>query len=81
MKELLLQAPDGCLDACIFPLIEKWDEPATSLQILEVLDHYIYGALANGFTVQVLQLLYNQALKREDKTYEDNIPFATWRDR
>lgn len=82
LKQLLLQAPDGSLDACMFPLIEKWNEPdATSLQILEVLDHCIYGALTNGFTTTLLQVLYDHALERERKTHEDNLPFATWRDR
>jgi hypothetical protein len=81
LKQLLLQASDTQLDACMFPLIEKWDDPAKSIQILEVLDHCIHGALASGFVVQVLQVLYEQALANEGITREHNIPLATWRNR
>ena len=48
LKEALLKAPDSQLDACMFPLIEKWDDNPTALQILEVLDECIYSALASG---------------------------------
>jgi hypothetical protein len=81
MKEMLLQAPDGQLDACMHPLISKWDENPTSLQILEVLDHCIYGALASGFVVTVLQSLYDSALQKEGKTHAQNEALATWRNR
>jgi hypothetical protein len=79
MKQLFLTAPDGQLDACMKPLIEKWDDEPTSLQILEVLDHCIYSALASGFVVTVLQTMYDAALKVEGKTHEDNLVNATWR--
>ena len=79
MKEMLLKAPDGQLDAAMHPLIAKWDENPTSLQILEVLDHCIHGALASGFVVTVLQSLYDSALLKEGKIHADNEPLATWR--
>lgn len=79
LKQMLLTAPDTQLDSCMFPLIEKWDDEPTSLQILEVLDQCIFSALASGFVVGLLQTLYDAACKREGKTHEDNVPFATWR--
>jgi hypothetical protein len=79
VKDMLLNAPDSQLDGCIKPLVQKWNEPATSLQILEVLDNCIYGALASGFTIRILQALYDRALVMENKTHEDNVPLATWR--
>ena len=54
LKEALLKAPDSQLDACMFPLIEKWDDNPTALQILEVLDECIYSALASGFVIVLL---------------------------
>jgi hypothetical protein len=78
-KELLLQAPNSQLDHSLFPLIEKWDDPATALQILEVLDQCINAALASGFTVSLLQNIYNGALLHEDKDHEDVVKLATWR--
>ena len=34
IKETLLEAPEGQLDPCVFPLIEKWNDEPTALQIL-----------------------------------------------
>lgn len=80
LKTILLSAPDSQLDASMFPLISKWDEPEpTSIQVLEVLDHCINGSLASGFIVTFLQTLYDIALKREGKTHQDNVPLAKWR--
>lgn len=79
LKKLLLEAPDGQLDKSMVPLIEKWDDEPTSLQILEVLDKCIYASLASGFMVKLLQGLYDTALKQENKKHEDNVPLATWR--
>ena len=79
IKEKFLTAPDGQLDKCMFPLIEKWDDEPTSIQILEVLDKCIYASLASGFVVGLLQVLYANRLGVEQKVHEDNIPLATWR--
>lgn len=82
LKKLLCSSSDASLDASMFPLIQKWDEPdPTSLQILEVLDHCIYGSLASGFIVSFLQALYEVELKQENKTHEQNEPLAHWRKR
>jgi len=82
IKTIFLTAPDSQLDSCMFPLIEKWDEPLpTSLQILEVLDQCIYSALASGFIISAMQAMYDTSLEKEGKTHEDNLPYATWRAR
>jgi hypothetical protein len=80
LKTMLLAAPDTQLDACMFPLIEKWDEPQpTSIQILEVLDQCIFASLASDFVVFLLQGIYAGRLDAEGITHEDNLPKATWR--
>jgi hypothetical protein len=79
IKQHLLEAPDSHLDSSMKPLIQKWDEPAKSLQILEVLDHCIHGSLASGFVVSILQSFYDQALLDEDVTHESNVEYAKWR--
>ena len=81
IKEQLLKAPDSQLDACIFPLIEKWDDEPTSLQILEVLDECIYSALASGFVIVLLENLLDIAMKRENTTLDDIVLYAVWRDK
>lgn len=82
MKELiehLLNAPDSQLDAVMKPLIEKWSDPPTPIQVLEVLDHCINGSLSSGFVVQVLQIMYDIACKASGTTHEDVIKNAAWR--
>ena len=80
IRDMLLQAPDSQLDACMKPYIQKWSDEPTSLQVLEVIDHCVFGGLASGFTMNVLHTIYNTRLKEEGKTHEDNVPYATWRD-
>jgi hypothetical protein len=79
LKEHLLVAPDGHLDASMKPLIEKWNDTPTAIQILEVLDHCIYSALASGIVVTLLQTMLEYALKNENKVLSDIEPLATWR--
>ena len=81
MIEHLLRAPDHELDAQMKPLIEKWSEPPTALQVLEVLDYTIHGALASGFVVAVLQALYDIRCKEEGTTHEEVEKLAEWRKR
>ena len=76
---MLLQLPDHMLDACMKPRIEKWSTPPTALQILEVLDHCIHGALASGMIIALLQLNYKDTCDREGTTHETLVPLATWR--
>lgn len=81
IKELLLQAPDRQLDKSIFPLIEKWDDEPTAIQILEVLDQMIYASLGSGLVFVLLQGLYKTALEREGKTHKEMEALATWRNK
>lgn len=81
IKTLLLAAPDNQLDASMHPLITGWDEPPTSIQVLEVLDRCIHGSLASSFLVSTLQAVYDMACEREGKQHQDNVPLATWRNR
>lgn len=79
MKQMLLQAPDGQMDACLKPLIQKWDTPFKAIQILEVLDQAIHAGLTSGFTTRLLQMLYDAALTNEKTTHEEVVKLATWR--
>jgi len=80
-KELMLLAPETQIDACMKPLIEKWDDEPTAYQILEVLDHCIYAALSTGFVVTVLQISFDKALETEGKTHQEAYEYAEqhWR--
>jgi len=78
-KQILLMAPETQLDASMKPLIEKWLEPPTPIQVLEVLDHCIHGALASGIVVSLLQTMYKKTCDRDNTTHEEVIKNATWR--
>ena len=79
IKNLFMAAPDSQLDASMKPLIAKWSDPPTPLQILEVLDYCIFSALASGFMVTYLQLLYDTACKDNNTTKEEVAKGAHWR--
>jgi hypothetical protein len=79
LKELFLQAPDDQMDACLKPLIEKWSDPVTALEVLEVLDKAIQGGLTSGFATYALQEMYQSTLEAEGTTHEDVVKLAVWR--
>jgi len=80
VKRVLLEVPGSMLDAAMLPYVQKWSEPPQALEVLEVLDHCIHGALASGLVVQLLQQEYGDALKREYLSHGQLVPLATWRD-
>ncbi len=77
--DMLMDAPDGQLDAAMKPLIQKWSDPPTAYDVLEVLDHCIHGSLASGLAIQVLQMLYEGACERDGLLHEDVVKHAIWR--
>ena len=79
IREALCAAPDSQLDAAMFPLIRKWDDPPTALQVLEVLDACVHGSLASSFVIKVLDGLYAVACKREGVTHDQVVARASWR--
>lgn len=52
----------------------------TPIQILEVLDHCIHGALAHGAIITVLQMMYSETCVQANTTHEEVIKNASWRD-
>jgi hypothetical protein len=78
-KKILLAAPETQLDASMKPLIEKWSDTPTPIQILEVLDHCVHGALASGVVVTVLQLMYKEACDKNNTPHEEVVKEASWR--
>ncbi len=82
LKSILLAAPQGShspVDNKLKEMIKRWDAPPTAIQILEVLDHAINGALASSTVVMVLQIVYRATLESEGKTHEEVITHAKWR--
>lgn len=79
VRTLLFAASDNQLDSTMKPLIRKWDNPPKAIQILEVLDYCVYGSLASGFMVTVLEFMLDDALKREGTTQDKLAIRATWR--
>jgi hypothetical protein len=78
--KMLLDAPDNQLDAAMNPYIEKWSDPPTPIQVLEVLDLCINGSLCSGLVVTVLQVTYDNACKDANTTHEEMVKSASWRE-
>ena len=82
MKEIveqLKQAPEGQLDPSMKPLVEKWSDPPKAVEVLEVLDKCVHGSLASSFIMQLLQVVYDDALHTEGRKHFDVVKEATWR--
>jgi len=80
VKGVVLEVSDDEIDASIKAQIEKeWDEEPTALQVLKVLDKMIFTAGASTFYLVALHGLMSNRLKEEDKTYEELVEEATWR--
>ncbi len=79
IKSVLLAAPVSQFDEVMHPFVQKWDDPPTSLQLLEVLDLCILCAHGSDLVITLLQTVYDETLQREQKKHEDNVPLATWR--
>jgi len=79
MKEIFLEAPDIQLDASMKPLVEKWSTPPKAIEILEVLDWCIFGSLASGLIVTLLQNMYAEAVIKEKVSHEELGRLAVWR--
>lgn len=77
--DLLKTIPPMMVDAKMQAQILTWDDPPKALQVLEVLDKCISGALAADMVVQLLQGVYNDLLISEGITHEDLLPKAIWR--
>ena len=80
--EGMAEAPEGQMDPSMLPrfkeLAEKADEVKSS-DILKILDECVYGALCSDFCIVVLDKCWTTLLDREDKTKEQAIAEATWR--
>ena len=79
IKSLLLDAPDGHMDASLKELIGKWGEEPTALELLHVIDLAIYSSLMSGFLLTVIQSLYATQCSREKVTHDELVPLAVWR--
>lgn len=82
MKEIidqLKEAPESQLDRSMLPLICRWSDPPKAIEVLEVIDKCVHGGLASGFAMQVLQVVYDTALRDEGKKHSDVVKDAVWR--
>lgn len=79
MRELFLNAPAGQLDPALKPLISKWDDEPTGIQVLEVLDAAVHCGGASGFAISTLEILLNQAIQDSGTSYEALVAQAVWR--
>lgn len=79
LKSILLEAPIDQLDPAVLNVIRKWDEPETAAQVLEALDCATDCGGASTFGMYVLEILLNNAIAKEETTYDAVVKEATWR--
>lgn len=75
--ELLKIAPESQLDHAMLPLIEKWSVPPKPIEVLEVLDKSVNGALASDLVMTMLNVIYVCSLS--NTTHEEVVKGAIWR--
>ena len=79
IKNNFANLSDASLDAKMIELIKNWSIPFKAIEILEVLDKSIHGALASGDIINIFQIMLNRALKNENITHDELIKQADWR--
>ena len=79
LKETLLEAPNSQISDTVKEIIRRWPANPKAINYLEVLDHAVRYAGASGFILKILNMLYKDALKAENKTHEEITIKATWR--
>ena len=81
LKQLLLDAPEDQIDAGARQSIATWSEPPKALEIFRTLDECVYGAMASGFVVQVLETMLVVQSKEENLTRDQLEELAVWREK
>lgn len=79
LKQHLLVAPAEVLSPLLLPIVERWNDPPTSIQLLELLDQCVHTGGAAGFVVMALETLMMATMKTEGVTSKDLLPLAVWR--
>ncbi len=79
VKQMLLAAPDNELDSQFKPMIEKWEDEPSAIQILELLDQVVHSGGGSGFVVTLLNTLLSLTIMKEKTTYNDVVKQAVWR--
>lgn len=79
LKQHLLVAPAGVLSPLLLPIVERWNDPPTSIQLLELLDQCVHTGGAAGFVVTALEAVMLKTMQDEGVTSEDLLPLAVWR--
>lgn len=80
LKNMLLHQSEASFDSVLKPIVSKWDDEPTPLQILEILDKCIHGGLASGTVISILQKFYDVECHKNNTTHEEVVKNATWRD-
>ncbi len=73
------ETSDRTIDDTMKEKIKEWHDPPLAIEVLEVLDKCIYGALSSDFVVMILQHEFDKALIRESVAYKDVVKLAVWR--
>lgn len=59
--------------------IQEWDDSPTALQILKTIDSAIHVSDCTTFVIRTLEVYLDNAIEKEQTTYEAVAKLATWR--
>ena len=79
LKDILLSYFTESFNQSLREKIELWENPPKAIQILEILDECIYGALATGSIIIILEASLKNAMNKENTNLEELLKSATWR--
>lgn len=80
-RELWLSAPDDQLADSLKWIVKEWSDDTKAKDLLKLLDYCAYFGGGSQFVMNVLNIEYGYALKKENLTDNDvrKIADETWR--
>lgn len=80
MKELFARAPEVEIDPSLQPIIQRWDDEPSAVQVLELLDHGTHSGGLSDFVISALRIMLTQAMNSEGLAWNDLVAKVTWRE-
>lgn len=79
IKTHFLRAPETQIGVHTMATIQEWDDSPTALQILKTIDSAIHVSDCTTFVIRTLEVYLDNAIEKEQTTYEAVAKLATWR--
>lgn len=78
-RRVLLAGSDDQIVESLNKIVREWPDVLEPINVLKALDFACRYALASGFVINALRVLFDSLLKEKNTTYEEVVKLATWR--